>query len=73
MSFNTINTMLSQMKSFELCKNKKITNHSARKATVRKLESCGLKSCEIKNITDHSSECGLDACDSGNEEEMSTI
>ena len=74
MGVNTINTMLSRMKKksplAELCANKKITNHSARKTTVRKLKSFGFPKCEIKNITGHSSERGLDAYDSGNEDEM---
>ena len=74
MGVNTINTMLRRMKKksplAELCPNKKITNHSARKTTVRKLKSFGFPKCEIKNITGHSSERGLDAYDSGNEDEM---
>ena len=53
-----------------MCANKKITNDSARKTTVRKLKSFGFPECEIKHITGHSSERGLDAYDSGNEDEM---
>ena len=34
------------------------------------MKSAGVPKCEIKNITGHSSEKGLDAYDSGNEEEM---
>ena len=74
MGVSTINTMLSRMKKrsplAQLCANKKITNHSARKTTVRKLKSFGFPKCEIKNITGHSSERGLGAYDSGNEDEM---
>ena len=74
MGVNTINTMLSRMKKksplAELCANQKITNHSARKTTVRKLKSLEFPKCEIKSITAHSSERGLDAYDSGNEDEM---
>ena len=74
MGVNTINTKLSRMKKksplAELCANKKITNHSARKTTVRKLKSFGFPKCEIKSITGHSSERGLDAYDSGNEDEV---
>ena len=74
MGVNTINTMLSRMKKnsplAELSANKKITNHSARKTTVRKSKSFGFPKCEIKNITGHSCERGLDAYDSGNEDEM---
>ena len=68
------NTILSRMKKkaplAELCANKKITSHSARKTTARKLKSFGLPKCEIKNITGHSYERGLDIYDSGNEDEM---
>ena len=71
---NTVNTMLTRMKKKSplagLWANKRITNHSARKSTVRKLKSFGFLKCEIKNITGHSSECGLDAYDSSNEDEM---
>ena len=76
MGVNTIDTMLIRMKKkvtitlAELCRNKKITNHSARKTTDRKLIFFGSPKCEIKNITDHSSERGLDGYDSGNEDEM---
>ena len=73
MGANTINTILSRMKKksplAEMCANKKIS-HSARKTTVRKLKSFGLPKCEIKNITGHSYERGLDIYDSGNEDEM---
>ena len=52
-----------------MCANKKITNYSVRKTTVRKLKSFGLfPKCEIKNITDHSSESRFNAYDSGNED-----
>ena len=64
MGTNTINNMLSR------CADKKLTNHSARKTTVRKLKSAGFPKSEIKNITGHSSEKGLDAYDSGNENDM---
>ena len=51
----------------------KITNDSARKATVRKLKSFGFPECEIKHITGHRSERGLDAYDSGNDDEMFAV
>ena len=50
--------------------NKKITNHFARKTTVRKWKSFRFPKCEIKNITGHSSERGLDTYHFGNEDEM---
>jgi hypothetical protein len=49
---------------------KKLTNHSARKTVVKKLKSCCMPKCEIKNITGHKSEQGLDAYDSGDEREQ---
>ena len=42
------------------CPRKRITNHSARKQVVKKLKSAGIPKCEIKNITGHSTEKGLD-------------
>ena len=66
--------MLSRIKEnsplAEVCANKKITNNSARKTTVRKLKCFGFPKCEIKNITGHISERRLDIYDFGNEDEM---
>ena len=71
---NKINTILSRVRKklplAELCANKKVTNHSARKATIQKIKSFGFPKCETKKITGHSSERGLDAHDSGNEDEI---
>ena len=49
---------------------KKITNHSARKTCVRKLKAAGHPKCEIKNVTGHSREEGLDPYDSGSDEDL---
>ena len=49
---------------------KKITNHSARRQVVKKLKSGGVPKCEIKNITGHASEKGLNDYDSGNANEQ---
>jgi len=54
----------------DVCPDKKLTNHSARKTVVKKLKSSGIPKCEIKNITGHSSEQGLDDYDSGDENEQ---
>ena len=74
MEVNTINTILSRIKnksSFaELYTNKKVTNHSARKTSGQNLESFRFPKCEIKNITGHNFERGLDAYDPGNENEF---
>ena len=53
----------------DVCPDKKLTNHKARKTVVKKLKSSGPK-CEIKSITGHSSEQGLDDYDSGDENEQ---
>ena len=49
----------------DLCPEKRITNHSARKTVVKKLKSSRIPKCEIKNITGHTSAQGLDDYDSG--------
>ena len=62
-----------KLKEKELCPEKKITNHSARKTVVKKMKSSGIPKCEIKNITGHTSTQGLDDCDSGDEREQQMI
>ena len=73
MGVHTINTIVRNMtqncpplKSI----NKKITNHSIRKTAVRKLRESGFQKAEIKNVTGHASEAGLDAYDSGDDDEL---
>ena len=39
----------------DLCPEKNLTNHTARKAVVSKLKSSGILKCEIKNTTGHAS------------------
>ena len=74
MGKNTINNIVKTMKENsplkDVCPDKKLTNHSARKTVVKKLKSSGIPKCEIKNITGHSSEQGLDDYDSGDENEQ---
>ena len=74
---NTINTIMKKMKENsplkELCPQKKITNHSARKTVVKKLKRSGVPKSEIKNITGHASAQGLDDYDSGDEREQQMI
>ena len=57
----------------DLCPEKNLTNHSARKTVVKKLKSSGIPKCEIKNITGHASAQGLDDFDSGDEREQQII
>ena len=54
----------------DICPDKKMTNHSARKTVVKKLKSSGVPKCEIKNITGHTSTQGLDDYDEGDEREQ---
>ena len=50
-----------------------MTNHSARKTLVKKLKSKQIPKSEIIGITGHNSEAGLDAYDSGDENEQRMI
>lgn len=74
MGKNTINNIMKTMKEDsplkDVCPEKKLTNHSARKTVVKKLKSSGIPKCEINNITGHNSEQGLDDYDSGDENEQ---
>ena len=74
MGKNTINNIMKTMKEDsplkDVCPEKKLTNHSARKTVVKKLKSSGIPKCEIKNITGHNSEQGLDDYDPGDENEQ---
>ncbi|CAH3037292.1 unnamed protein product, partial [Porites lobata] len=74
MGKNTINNIMKTMKEDsplkDVCPEKKLTNHSVRKTVVKKLKSSGIPKCEIKNITGHNSEQGLDDYDSGDENEQ---
>ena len=77
MGKNTINTIMKNMKKNsplkDLCPEKNLTNHSARKTVVKKLKSSGIPKCEIKNITGHASANRLDDYDSGDEREQQII
>ena len=59
-----INTIRKNMKKNsllkDLCPEKNLTNHSARKTVVKKLKSSGIPKCEITIITGHTSDHGLD-------------
>jgi len=77
MGKNTINTIMKNMKKKsplkDLCPEKNLTNHSARKTMVKKLKSSGIPKCEIKNITGHASANGLDDYDSEDKREQQII
>jgi len=74
---NTIDSIMKKIKLnrslINLCPEKRITNHSARKTVVKKLKSSGIPKCEINNITGHTSGHGLDDYDSGDEREQHMI
>jgi len=77
MGKNTINKIMKSMKKNsplkDLCPKKNLTNHSAQKTVVEKLERSGIPKCEIKNITGHASANGLDDYDSGDEREQQIV
>ena len=74
MGKNTINNIMKTMKENsplkDVCSDKKLTNHSARKKVVKKLKTSSIPKCEIKNITGHISEQRLDDYDSADENEQ---
>ena len=76
MGQNTINNLMKSMASnspLQQSTSKKITNHSARKTLVKKLKSNNVPKSEIIGITGHNSEAGLDAYDSGDENQQCVI
>ena len=49
----------------DLCPDKRLTNHTARKTDVKKLQSQGVQRSDIISITGHTTTRGLDAYDEG--------
>ena len=49
----------------DLCPDKRLTNHTARKTVVKKLQSQGVQCSDIISITGHTTTRGLDAYDEG--------
>ena len=72
MGANTIDTMVSRMKKNSPLSgsSRKFTNHSSRKTCVRILRESKFQKCEIKNVTGHASAEGLDAYDSGDDDDL---
>ena len=74
---NTINTIMINMRENsplkDLCPEKNLINHCARKTVVKKLKSSGIPKREIKNITGHASAQGRNDYDSGEEREQKII
>ena len=52
---------------------KKMTNHSARTTTVKKMQRKGLSRSDIIAITGHASEKGFDSYDEGDERQQKTL
>ena len=71
MGENTIGDLMKDMKNNSplrlICPDKKLTNHSARKTLVKKLQKNGVQSTEIISITGHSTTKGLQSYDEGDE------
>ena len=71
MGENTIGDLMKEMKNNSplrlICPDKKLTNHSARKTLVKKLQKNGVQSTEIISITGHSTTKGLQSYDEGDE------
>ena len=56
-----------------LAANEKMTNHSARKTVVKKMQRKGLSRSDIIAITGHALEKGLDSYDEGDEQQQKTL
>ena len=52
---------------------KKVTNHSARKTAIKKMQRKGLSRSDITAITGHASEKSLDSYDEGDERQQKTL
>ena len=74
MGENTIGDMMKNMKTNSplVANEKKMTNHSARKTAVKKMQRKGLSRSDIIVITGHASEKGLDSYDEGDERQQKT-
>ena len=70
MGENTIGDLMKEMKNNSPLRlfypDKKLTNHSARKMLVKKLQKNGVQSTEIISITGHSTTKGLQSLDESN-------
>ena len=68
-----INKMKQNSPLSEFCPSKKLTNHSARKTVVKKLQSNGVQNSEIRTITRPASTKGLDSYDEGDERQQRAL
>ena len=69
MGKNSIGDLMKEMKLNsplkDLCPDKRLTNHTARKTVVKKLQSQGVQRSDIISIAGHTTTRGLDAYDEG--------
>ena len=74
MGENTIGDIMKNMKTNSpLAANEKMTNHSARKTAVKKMQRKGLSRSDIIAITGHASEKGLDSYDERDKRQQKTL
>ena len=57
----------------KICPDRKITNHSAKKTVVKKLQRQGVQRSDIITVTGHTSEKRLDSYDEGDEQQQRVI
>lgn len=75
MGINTIDNIMKKLISkspLAGCK-RKITNHSARKTSIRKMKAAGFVNSQIKTVTGHKHEQSLDSYLSGDDDEMNSL
>ena len=75
MGENTIGDIMKNMKTNSplAADEKKMTNHSARKTAVKKMQRKGLSRSDIIAITGHALEKGLDSYSDGDERQQKTL
>ena len=75
MGVNTINNIMKNMVKNSPLNNstKKLTNHSARRTVINKMRRNNIPKSDIIAVTGHRTEAGLDAYDSGDEEQQYSL
>ena len=75
MGENTVGDIMKNMKTNSplVANEKKMTNHSARKTAVKKMQRKGLSRSDIIAITGRASEKGLDSYDEGDERQQKAL
>ena len=75
MGANTLGNLMRKMKENSPLHgtDKRMTNHSALKTIVKKLQQHGIQKSEITSITSHQSTIGLDSYDEGDENQQRVL